>query len=360
MSEAEGEGMAREQQQQQPSSPKGNTEDTPPAAGSEQQAEVTEERAEVTEEWAEVTEEQAEVTEERAEVTEERAEVTEEQAEVAEERAEVTEERAEVTVERATEVTEERVTKATKEQSEVTEQRAAGDVEVPTQRAAVSEDTHLEQFKLRKFFVLRPGTLNQAMRDVEALVDKDVDGSFLSMWLMTEVDHWNNEKERLVLITDNSLLILKYDFVMFCCDHIHRIPLNFVDRICHGYFSFPKYSLFKREGEGLRIYWDRMREPSLSSRWNPFASDYPFISFTHHPVKNVCEKFAALCDIEKFRMQLTEAAQKAHVLKPVPGKANGVMVLNHNIPVDIYVGVVSFLGNQNKLGYCMARGNVGF
>ncbi|XP_068176604.1 tumor protein p63-regulated gene 1 protein isoform X2 [Antennarius striatus] len=324
MSEAEGEGMAREQQQQQPSSPKGNTEDTPPAAGSEQQAEVTEERAEVTEEWAEVTEEQAEVTEERAEVTEERAEVTEEQAEVAEERAEVTEERAEVTVERATEVTEERVTKATKEQSEVTEQRAAGDVEVPTQRAAVSEDTHLEQFKLRKFFVLRPGTLNQAMRDVEALVDKDVDGSFLSMWLMTE------------------------------------IPLNFVDRICHGYFSFPKYSLFKREGEGLRIYWDRMREPSLSSRWNPFASDYPFISFTHHPVKNVCEKFAALCDIEKFRMQLTEAAQKAHVLKPVPGKANGVMVLNHNIPVDIYVGVVSFLGNQNKLGYCMARGNVGF
>lgn len=59
------------------------------------------------------------------------------------------------------------------------------------------------------------------------------------------VDHWNNEKERLVLITENTLLVFKYDFVMLKCDQIQKIPLNFVDRITYGAFVFPKGSLLR-------------------------------------------------------------------------------------------------------------------
>ncbi|XP_029001537.1 tumor protein p63-regulated gene 1 protein [Betta splendens] len=221
------------------------------------------------------------------------------------------------------------------------------------------ESTH-DQFKLRRFFVLRPGTLTQAIKDVEALVDPEVDGSVQSVWLMAEVDHWNNEKERLVLITDLTLLVFKYDFVMFNCEQVHRIPLNYVDRIAHGTFAFPKHSLLQREGEGVRVFWDRLREPSFSSRWNPFATDLPSMTFTHHPVRNTNDTFVALCDIQKFREQLKDAAQKVHVMKPVPGKANGVLVLNQALLVEAYVGVMSFIGNQNKLGYCMARGNIGY
>lgn len=218
----------------------------------------------------------------------------------------------------------------------------------------------LDQFKLRRFFVLRPGTLNQAIKDVEALVNKEVDGSVHSIWLMAEVDHWNNEKERLVLITDNTLLVFKYDFIMLQCEQIQKISLNFIDRISHGTFSFPNRSLLKREGEGVRVFWDRLREPTFTSRWNPFATDFPFISFTYHPVRNISDTFAALCDIQNFREKLKDAAQKAHTMKPVPGKANGVLVLNQPIHIDAYVGAMSFLGNQNKLGYSMARGNIGF
>ncbi|XP_072246185.1 tumor protein p63-regulated gene 1 protein [Leuresthes tenuis] len=229
-----------------------------------------------------------------------------------------------------------------------------------SQRGGLTQDSCLEQFKIRKFFVLRPGSLDQAIKDVEALVKREVDGSVCSIWLMAEVDHWNNEKERLVLITDNSLLVFKYDFIMLKCEQFQRIQLNFVDRLCHGTFIFPKHSLLQREGEGIRVFWDRLREPSFISRWNPFATDFPFITFTHHPVRNVNDTFSALCDIQKFVEQLRGAAQKAHTVKPVPGRANGVMLLKQPIHIDTYVGAMSFLGNQNKLGYCMARGNVGF
>ncbi|XP_041646669.1 tumor protein p63-regulated gene 1 protein [Cheilinus undulatus] len=228
------------------------------------------------------------------------------------------------------------------------------------QNDASSVVSPVNQFRMKRFFVLRPGTLNQALKDIEALVDKEVDGSIHSIWLMAEVDHWNNEKERLVLITDSSLLVCKYDFVMFNCEQVQRIPLNFVDRISYGSFSFPKHSILQREGEGVRVFWDRLREPSFTSRWNPFATDFPFITFTYHPVRNINDKFTSLCDIQKFREQLKEAAQKVHAMKPVPGKANGVLVLNQNIHIEAYVGLMSFLGNQNKLGYCMARGNIGF
>ncbi|KAG7513979.1 hypothetical protein JOB18_021838 [Solea senegalensis] len=230
----------------------------------------------------------------------------------------------------------------------------------PRAAAAVSLTLTPDQFKRRKFFVLRPGSLNQALKDIDALVDKEVDGTVHSIWLMVEVDHWNNEKERIVLITENSLLVCKYDFVMFNCDQVQRIPLNFVDRISHGAFTFPKHSLIQRDGEGVRVFWDRLREPSFISRWNPFAIDFPFVTFTNHPVRNVNDTLAALCDIEKFREQLKDAALRAHSIKPVPGKANGVLVLNQPLLIEAYVGLMSFLGNQNKLGYCMARGNIGF
>lgn len=61
-----------------------------------------------------------------------------------------------------------------------------------------------------------------------------------------------------------------------------------------------------------------------------------------------------------FYVQLKAAAEKLHVVKPVPGKANGVLVLKQELPVEAYVGLMSFLGNQNRLGYSMARGNIGF
>ncbi|XP_033894096.1 tumor protein p63-regulated gene 1 protein [Acipenser ruthenus] len=218
----------------------------------------------------------------------------------------------------------------------------------------------IDKHKLKRFFVLRPGAIEQAIEGIQSMMDEKEDGSVQSAWVLAEVDHWNNEKERIVLLAENSLLICKYDFIMLSCEHIQRIPLNCIDRICHGEFTFPQKSLDKREGEGLRILWDRLREPTFVSRWNPFSGDFPFCTFTEHPVLEASEKFTKMCALDQFRDQLTQAAQRAHEKKPVPGKANGVLVLKQPILIETYVGLMSFIGNQNKLGYCLARGNMGF
>lgn len=221
-------------------------------------------------------------------------------------------------------------------------------------------ETTLPLFKMKRYLVLRPGTLNQAFNDICKLVDKPTDGSIQGVFLMAEVDHWNNEKERLVMVTEHSLLVFKYDFLMFNCEQLQRIPLHFVDRITHGNFTFPKYSLLKREGEGVRVFWDRQREPSFTSRWNPFSLDMPFITFTTHPVQALCETYSSLCNIMAFRDMVHDAAKKANVVKPVPGRANGVMMLNQPVNIDVFLGTMANFGNGNRLGYSMARGNLGY
>ncbi|XP_072895204.1 uncharacterized protein [Hemitrygon akajei] len=102
--------------------------------------------------------------------------------------------------------------------------------------------------RLRKFFVLRPGMLEQALADIKAQIDPQTDGPLQSSWLLTEVDHWNNEKERIVMISERSLVICKYDFVMLNFQSCRKVPLNYIDKICYGQLTFPEYSISRALG----------------------------------------------------------------------------------------------------------------
>lgn len=69
---------------------------------------------------------------------------------------------------------------------------------------------------------------------------------------------------------------------------------------------------FRREGEGVRVFWDKLREPSFTSRWNPFSVDYPFCSFTYHPVRGTNEQLGHLCEVS-ITMQHTEHVYHSQV-----------------------------------------------
>ncbi|XP_067897708.1 tumor protein p63-regulated gene 1-like protein [Heterodontus francisci] len=218
----------------------------------------------------------------------------------------------------------------------------------------------LLDYKMRKFFVLRPGTFDQAMVDIKAQINQQEDGTLQSTWLLTEIDHWNSERERIVLICERSLLICKYDFMVLRYHQCRRVPLNYIDRIFCGEFALPEHSITRRDGKGIRLHWDKLREASFISRWNPWSDEIPYTTFAEHPAINTTDRFTSICQLENFKAQLAQAVQRAYQMDPVAGRANGALILDRPIPIDTYVGVMSFISNQNRLGYSLARGSVGF
>ncbi|XP_053246834.1 tumor protein p63-regulated gene 1 protein [Podarcis raffonei] len=219
---------------------------------------------------------------------------------------------------------------------------------------------HADPYDSRKYFATRPGAFDQAMDDLRAHVTANMGETAHSFWLLAEIDHWNNEKERVAVITDSALLVCKYDFIMLKCLELQRVPLSYINRICLGPFTFPEKSLDRREGEGLRIFWDKQREPSLLARWNPFSTDMPYTTFTEHPVKNINQRFITICQISAFTAMLVQAVQNAERTDPTAGRTAGVEVAHEPLLIETYTGLMSFLGNRNKLGYSLARGSFGF
>jgi hypothetical protein len=57
------------------------------------------------------------------------------------------------------------------------------------------------------------------------------------------IDHWDNEKEKIVILNDNSLVVIKYDFVTEkVLDH-RRVFLHMIDTVALGDLVYPEKSL---------------------------------------------------------------------------------------------------------------------
>ncbi|XP_043935545.1 tumor protein p63-regulated gene 1-like protein [Protopterus annectens] len=210
----------------------------------------------------------------------------------------------------------------------------------------------------QEYFVLRPGTIEQAIEDIKKYLTPQEDGDMQSSWLLTEIDHWDNENERLVLITQKSMIICKYDFISLYCVQILRVPLHYIATVCSGEFTYTRSTLHKRQGHGLRIKWEKLQEPSFLTRWNPWSTDLPYITLTEHVVAKM--KIPDMCQLDSFKAQLIDAAQQAIKESPLPGRANGLLILEQPIEIDTFVGLMAYVSNAAKLGYAKSRGIFSF
>ena len=65
----------------------------------------------------------------------------------------------------------------------------------------------------------------------------------MMMMMMYRVDHWNHEMERVVLLTDNVIIIIKYDFIKRSAIEGKKIPLLCINKLQIADIVFPSNSL---------------------------------------------------------------------------------------------------------------------
>lgn len=60
----------------------------------------------------------------------------------------------------------------------------------------------------------------------------------ISFPLPSRIDHWDLEKERVVLLSDSNLISVKYNFILSAVESLKYIPLQFVSRMIFGDFKY--------------------------------------------------------------------------------------------------------------------------
>jgi len=66
---------------------------------------------------------------------------------------------------------------------------------------------------------------------------------YLEVCFVVRIDHWDHEKERIVLITKKTLCLVKYNFIGLKVDEMRKIPLIKCDKIQIGRFVYPKNTM---------------------------------------------------------------------------------------------------------------------
>ncbi|XP_068754060.1 tumor protein p63-regulated gene 1-like protein isoform X1 [Montipora capricornis] len=244
----------------------------------------------------------------------------------------------------------------------------------PTLRGEVTEEQmkelgeRMRTEQAKKYFSLREGAFTSAVEDCKILLDEN-DGELLSSWLLSEIDHWDHEKERLLLITKKTLCVVKYNFIGVKVHEIKKIPLIHCDKIQIGRFVYPKNSMMMITGyaengprsqqSGLRIFFSH-HEPSFLQRWNPWSNEIPYISLTSHHqsllIDSPADNFRHVV-FSKALIDAITAARETYQSRELP---NSFEVVETDLEIDVYIGLSALIFNQSKLGFYKDRGNVFF
>ncbi|CAD5115742.1 DgyrCDS4687 [Dimorphilus gyrociliatus] len=212
----------------------------------------------------------------------------------------------------------------------------------------------------KDYFCKRDGTFEKAQEHcLTAVVNPQIDGKFISSWLLTEIDHWDNESERIVLLCEESILITRYDFVKLEALDAKRIMLAHIKKIQVGDLTYPPSSWMPaRNHGGVRIIWNENAQPSFAQRWNPFCKTIPYVTLIHHPlIYHDKEEETLYYNVDEFFESLIDAANKSF-----KGQNSGsfVQVEESPIMIECYTGLTSVIFNQSHLGFSRERGGVSF
>ncbi|XP_023232260.1 tumor protein p63-regulated gene 1-like protein isoform X1 [Centruroides sculpturatus] len=262
----------------------------------------------------------------------------------------------------------------------------------------------MSEEEVREFFAVREGALENAADQCRPVVLENLDGELRGVWLLTEIDHWDTEKERIIFLTDYSVINLKYDFITQRLLDYRRLHLTMFDRIIVGELKYPESSLMPklngavgfikewvvpklrqtnpnsrsaqvqnqsdtntenstRNQIGVKCMWNVEQPLPFLKNWNPWCREIPWITYTSHPLAKHQSRQKTSYDIEDFSRHLVQAVEQMDpaALPPnVPPSSRRCEIQYQPVVVENYAGIASAFHNANDLGFFKARGKVSF
>ncbi|KAH7957716.1 tumor protein p63-regulated gene 1-like protein isoform X2 [Rhipicephalus sanguineus] len=221
----------------------------------------------------------------------------------------------------------------------------------------------LSEEETKEYFSVREGAVEKAAEQCSPVLMKHLDGELRGVWLLTEIDHWDTEKERLLFLTDYSLIILKYDFITLKLLEYRRLHLKTFDVVQVGLLTYPNKSFMPpRNQEGVRCIWDQGSQLPVLKDWNPWCREIPWVTFTSHHLR-ATSMGSSHHDVGLFSRALVEAVTQLDASQAPPAslvRCTPCRVLYEPIVVCSYLGVAAAFHNTTQLGFFKARGKVSF
>lgn len=218
----------------------------------------------------------------------------------------------------------------------------------------------LTKYVINNYFSYREGAFDSAVSECKTSTVTSEDGQVIGTWLLMEIDQWDCEKEKLVILTENSLLVIRYDFVKNRVYKEKRMPLTNIINLKAGDLVYPSSSFMPpRDHGGVRIARDKEENAGFLTRWSwSGAANMPYWTFCHHrliymegeednPRYNVDNFYDAVCD------QVQALGRKSSGGKEVEMTTGDIMIYT-------YMSLTSLIYNQSSLGFSKERGGVNY
>jgi hypothetical protein len=224
------------------------------------------------------------------------------------------------------------------------------------QVSAMPEEKH--------YFSMDPNLIHAAETAIKSRLT-EADSNIRGTWLVTEVDHWDLEKERVLLLTDNNLISVRYNFIQSVIEELKFIPLSAMTNVIFGDFKYTSV-IYNRTGKGLKIFWGKEETMGFFDRWNPFSTKVPYTIFASHlmlrkgKVDNDQLRISKVVpELEKAINDLRRAQQPQEQQDEASASSASVEeyhVKEEDIVIGTYLGVSALVHNDSNLGFFKRRG----
>ncbi|XP_076319044.1 tumor protein p63-regulated gene 1-like protein isoform X3 [Tachypleus tridentatus] len=214
-----------------------------------------------------------------------------------------------------------------------------------------SSSRPLTEEEIQSFFAVREGMIEKAVEQCRPVLLQNIDGEMKGVWLLAQIDHWDSEKERLIFLTEHSIISLKYDFISLRLLDYCRISLKQLDGVITGKIEYPENSFMpKRNQNGVCCFWNSREQLPFLKKWNPWSRDIPWITLTSHPLVQQDGHRKTNYDIDNFSKTLVELLESKKMCE----------IKYQPVIIENYLGLVSAFHNANHFGYFKSHGKVSF